>query len=67
MFFFFLILFLTRFIGELFKVKILKPNVMLRCVDHLIDKHQQESLECLCNLLQTIGNELEQVNNKLKC
>ncbi|XP_008179446.1 eukaryotic translation initiation factor 4 gamma 3 isoform X2 [Acyrthosiphon pisum] len=49
-----------RFIGELFKQKILTPNIMLYCIVHLVTKHVEEPLECLCNLLKTVGKELEQ-------
>eukprot|EP00102_Acyrthosiphon_pisum_P012308 XP_008181407.2 PREDICTED: eukaryotic translation initiation factor 4 gamma 3-like [Acyrthosiphon pisum] len=49
-----------RFIGELFKQKILTPNIMLYCIMNLVTKHDEEPLECLCNLLKTVGKELEQ-------
>ncbi|XP_050535904.1 eukaryotic translation initiation factor 4 gamma 3-like isoform X2 [Daktulosphaira vitifoliae] len=49
-----------RFIGELFKQKILTPNIMLYCIVNLVTKHDEEPLECLCNLLKTVGKELEQ-------
>ncbi|KAL4089885.1 hypothetical protein QTP88_024825 [Uroleucon formosanum] len=49
-----------RFIGELFKQKILTPNIMLYCIVNLVTKHVEEPLECLCNLLKTVGKELEQ-------
>jgi len=61
----FLYLFLLcviRFIGELFKQKILTPNIMLYCIVHLVTKHVEEPLECLCILLKTVGKQLEQVN-----
>jgi len=48
--------------GELFKRKILTPNFMLYCVNNLITKHEEEPLECLCNLLKTVGKDLEQVS-----
>ncbi|XP_060860797.1 eukaryotic translation initiation factor 4 gamma 3-like [Metopolophium dirhodum] len=52
-----------RFIGELFKQKILTPNIMLYCIMNLVTKHVEEPLECLCNLLKTVGKELEQSYN----
>jgi len=55
-------LYVIRFIGELFKQKILTQNIMLYCIMNLVTKHVEESLECLCNLLKTVGKELEQVN-----
>lgn len=35
---------------------------MLYCIMNLVTKHVEEPLECLCNLLKTVGKELEQVN-----
>lgn len=32
---------------------------MLYCITNLVTKHVEEPLECLCNLLKTIGKELE--------
>ncbi|KAE9542332.1 hypothetical protein AGLY_003459 [Aphis glycines] len=54
-----------RFIGELFKQKILTPNIMFYCIINLVTKHVEEplSLECLCNLLKTVGKELDQSHN----
>ncbi|CAH1732031.1 unnamed protein product [Aphis gossypii] len=52
-----------RFIGELFKQKILSPKIMLYCIVNLVTKHVEEPLECLCNLLKTVGKELEQSYN----
>ncbi|XP_060849935.1 eukaryotic translation initiation factor 4 gamma 3-like isoform X2 [Rhopalosiphum padi] len=52
-----------RFIGELFKQKILTPNIMLYCIVNLVTKHNEEPLECLCNLLKTVGKELEESYN----
>lgn len=49
-----------RFIGELFKQKILNPNIMMYCIANLVIKHVEEPLEY--NLLKTVGKELEQVN-----
>ncbi|XP_044267926.1 eukaryotic translation initiation factor 4 gamma 1-like isoform X3 [Tribolium madens] len=48
-----------RFIGELFKQQMLTVNIMLRCLDNLLENGDEESLECLCKLLTTIGKELE--------
>lgn len=54
-----------RFIGELFKEKILTPNIMFYCIVNLVTKHVEEPLECLCNLLKTVGKELDNVNLNL--
>ncbi|XP_047198918.1 eukaryotic translation initiation factor 4 gamma 3-like [Hippoglossus stenolepis] len=48
-----------KFIGELFKLKMLTETIMHECVVKLLKNHDQESLECLCTLLTTIGKELD--------
>ncbi|XP_060075672.1 eukaryotic translation initiation factor 4 gamma 3-like isoform X2 [Ylistrum balloti] len=48
-----------RFIGELFKLKMLTENIMHDCVFKLLKAKDLESLECLCRLLTTIGKELD--------
>lgn len=45
--------------GELFKQQMLTVNIMLRCLNNLLDLKDEESLECLCKLLTTVGKELE--------
>ena len=53
-----------RFIGELYKLRMLTSLIMMRIIQTLLDKADSESLECLCKLLSTIGFLLEpQVNN----
>ncbi|CAH4032412.1 unnamed protein product [Pieris brassicae] len=53
----------VRFIGELYKLNILIAKIMVYCMNYLIDKPEEEKLECLCKLLTTIG---EQVENEAK-
>ncbi|XP_067006474.2 eukaryotic translation initiation factor 4 gamma 1 isoform X2 [Anabrus simplex] len=48
-----------RFIGELFKLDMLTVNIMHRCIRQLLQDKDEESLECLCKLLTTIGKDLE--------
>ncbi|XP_052081892.1 eukaryotic translation initiation factor 4 gamma 1-like isoform X1 [Mytilus californianus] len=48
-----------RFIGELFKLKMLTEPIMHECVFKLLNSKDEESLECLCKLLRTIGKELD--------
>ncbi len=48
-----------RFIGELFKLQMLTARIMVRCVSQLVGQIDEESLECLCKLLTTIGKDLE--------
>lgn len=37
-----------KFIGELFKLKMLTEPTMQDCVVKLLKNHDEESLECLC-------------------
>ncbi|XP_069365227.1 eukaryotic translation initiation factor 4 gamma 3-like isoform X4 [Maniola hyperantus] len=53
----------VRFIGELYKLKMLTSKIMVFCMNYLIDKLEEEKLECLCKLLTTIG---EQVENEVR-
>ncbi|XP_077579994.1 eukaryotic translation initiation factor 4 gamma 1a isoform X2 [Stigmatopora nigra] len=48
-----------KFIGELFKLKMLTEAIMHDCVLKLLKHHDEESLECLCRLLSTIGKDLD--------
>ncbi|CAH1395787.1 unnamed protein product [Nezara viridula] len=50
---------LARFIGELFKLQMLTASIMHGCIKTLLEKIEEESLECLCKLLTTVGKELE--------
>ncbi|XP_076181960.1 eukaryotic translation initiation factor 4 gamma isoform X3 [Ptiloglossa arizonensis] len=49
----------VRFIGELYKKGILTTKIMRRCLRQLLDQSDEDSLECLCKLLTTIGKDLE--------
>ncbi|CAK1554992.1 unnamed protein product [Leptosia nina] len=49
----------VRFIGELYKLKMLTAKIMVFCMTHLIEKLEEEKLECLCKLLTTIGEQVE--------
>ncbi|XP_077998892.1 eukaryotic translation initiation factor 4 gamma 3-like isoform X2 [Glandiceps talaboti] len=48
-----------RFIGELFKLKMLTEPIMHDCVVKLLKAHDEDSLECLCRLITTIGKDLD--------
>lgn len=58
----------VRFIGELFKHGQLTANIMHSCITLLIEKevkdYDEETLECLCKLLTTIGSKMEKENNQ---
>ncbi|KAB7504986.1 Eukaryotic translation initiation factor 4 gamma 3 [Armadillidium nasatum] len=48
-----------RFIGELYKNRMLTSSIMMRIICGLLLKKDEESLECLCKLVSTIGYMLE--------
>ncbi|KAL6465042.1 hypothetical protein MHYP_G00273590 [Metynnis hypsauchen] len=48
-----------KFIGELFKLRMLTEPIMHDCMVKLLKNHDDESLECLCRLLTTIGKDLD--------
>ncbi|CAH2300954.1 eukaryotic translation initiation factor 4 gamma 1 isoform X1 [Pelobates cultripes] len=47
------------FIGELFKLKFLSEDTMKDCLMKLLNRNSEESIECICILLTTIGKSLE--------
>jgi translation initiation factor 4G len=50
----------VQFIGELYKIKLLKPVIMLSCLELLLQPDDEEKLECFSKLMMTIGEQLEQ-------
>ncbi|XP_053593763.1 eukaryotic translation initiation factor 4 gamma 3 isoform X2 [Microplitis demolitor] len=52
-----------KFIGELYKQRMLTNNIMNLCVNHLLKTPDEENLECLCKLLTTIGEIFEEKND----
>ena len=52
-----------RFIGELYNLKMLTDRIMHEIINKLINQIDEESLECLCWLFNTIGKVLEQATN----
>ncbi|CAB1443271.1 unnamed protein product, partial [Pleuronectes platessa] len=48
-----------KFIGELFKVKMLNEPIIHDCLVKLLTNYDEVSLECLCRLLTTIGKDLD--------
>ncbi|XP_069393870.1 eukaryotic translation initiation factor 4 gamma 1-like isoform X2 [Paralichthys olivaceus] len=50
-----------QFIGELFLARILSEAAMHSCIEGLLKNQDEQSLECLCELLQIIGMNLETV------
>ncbi|KAL0277381.1 UNVERIFIED_CONTAM: hypothetical protein PYX00_004693 [Menopon gallinae] len=56
----------SRFIGELYKLKMLTCNIMHQCIVRLLNEGDEESLECLCKLLTTVGEGMEKKANECK-
>jgi len=55
---------LIRFIGELFKLKMLTEKIMHECLQKLLrDDRDDDSIECLCQLLTTIGQDIDIKNS----
>ena len=48
-----------KLIGELYRLKMLKAVIMVNCIHKLISEIEDDNLECLCTLLRTIGQQLE--------
>ena len=52
--------FVIRFIGELFKLKMLTEHIMFDCINRLLRYcGDEDNVECLCRLLVTIGKDLD--------
>ncbi|XP_029695200.1 eukaryotic translation initiation factor 4 gamma 3-like [Takifugu rubripes] len=49
----------VRFIGELFKLRMISEAIIPTCVVKLIKDECEESLECLCKLLSIVGKDLD--------
>ena len=51
----------VRFIGELYKIDMLTGKIMRSCMNLLLDVDviSEETLECLCKLLTTVGEKME--------
>ncbi|XP_071454383.1 eukaryotic translation initiation factor 4 gamma 1-like [Hetaerina americana] len=54
----------TRFIGELYKLGMINQSIMVTCIRELLETRDEESLECLCKLLTTVGKVLEEALEK---
>merc|ERR1719430_1741205 len=52
------------FIGELYKLHMLTARIIHECVKKLLMTSNEESLECLCRLVTTVGKELEEETNE---
>ena len=57
---------IIRFIGELFKLKMLSETIMLGCVVRLLRSTlDEESLECFAVLITTTGKDLDKPGAKV--
>ncbi len=55
-----------RFIGELFKLKMLPEAIIYECITKLLKSaSDEESLECFSKLITTTGKYLEEPENKV--
>lgn len=52
---------IVRFMGELFKMKMVSEAIVHDCIVHLLKKKRQD---CLCVLLSTTGKQLDTVKSK---
>ena len=48
-----------KFIGELYKLEMLTARIMHEIVKKLLSMRDEESLDCLCNLLMIVGRKLD--------
>ncbi|TWW71818.1 Eukaryotic translation initiation factor 4 gamma 1 [Takifugu flavidus] len=49
----------VRFIGELFKLKMIWEPIIHTCIGKLLQDECEDSLECVCKLLSTVGKDLD--------
>ncbi|XP_044010127.1 eukaryotic translation initiation factor 4 gamma 1-like [Aphidius gifuensis] len=54
-----------RFIGELFKQDMIRISIIDRCIKDLLETPVDYNIECLCELLTTIGAKLENSKNSI--
>lgn len=56
-----------RLIGELYKLTVLTENIMHECLAKLLSgSGDEDSIECLCNLLTTIGKDIDNPKSKAR-
>jgi translation initiation factor 4G len=48
-----------RFIGELYRINMLNGRIMHECIQKLLQTTDEESLECMCRLITTVGQLLD--------
>ncbi|XP_062858554.1 eukaryotic translation initiation factor 4 gamma 1-like [Trichomycterus rosablanca] len=55
-----------KFMGELYKLKMITEQIMHDCIKKLLKNEDEESLECLSKLLSTAGKDLDSKKDKLQ-
>ena len=55
-----------RFIGEIYMKNLVTSSVMQKCIEVLLESHEEETLVCMCKLFRTIGFKLENNDSKKK-
>jgi len=53
-----------KFIGELFAQRILNEKIMHDCVKKLLESKEEDTIECLCKLMATVGKLLDREEAK---
>ena len=54
-----------KFIGELYRIQMLNGRIMHEIIQKLLRETDEESLECMCRLITTIGKLLDEETQKL--
>lgn len=55
----------VKFIGELFKHGILSVDIIHSCIKTMLLDEQEDSLEALCKMLQTVGKKMDSEQHKV--
>ena len=55
-----------KFIGELFKKRMLNGNVMTICINQLFDAGTDEHYETMIKLIKMVGQQMEQLRRQEK-
>ena len=58
----------AKFVGELFKLKMLSETIMHECITKLLkSSSDEEALECFAKLMTTTGKDLDHPEAKVGC
>ena len=60
----------VQFIGELFKLKLIKPDIMIWCLSRLLfhkEEADEDDLECFIKLMTVVGEQAEYLVKNGKC